>query len=69
MSGATAFQANAFQNNAFQITTGPVIINLVDTAVLQLPINCVMIGDQPETPKRALALDAVTGLMRGIFKE
>lgn len=38
---AGAFQKNAFQNNAFQ--TGRF---LASATTLQLPVNCVMIGQQ-----------------------
>lgn len=37
------FQSNAFQHNAFQLINRGV----AGTARLPLPINCVMIGDQP----------------------
>lgn len=37
---AGAFQANAFQNNAFQTSA------VTSTVSLQLPINCVLIGQQ-----------------------
>lgn len=39
---AGAFQASAFQDNAYQVFR-----EIASTAVLQLPVDCVMAGDQP----------------------
>jgi hypothetical protein len=41
MAFSTAFQRNAFQGNAFQTGT-----TVSDTDVLQLPINCILAGQQ-----------------------
>ena len=40
---AAVFQPNVFQNNVFQTADRQV----TDTFVLQLPINCVLAGQQP----------------------
>lgn len=47
---AKAFQRNAFQNNAFQTGTA-----ITETAnVLNLPVNCVLIGDQKMKPVKSV---------------
>lgn len=69
MSGATAFQPNAFENDAFQITAAATNF-VTDTAILQLPINCVVAGQQKEPVKNAMGLNgAISGPLRGIFNE
>lgn len=43
---------------------------ITDTTILQLPINCVVAGDQKEPVKKAMGLTgAITGPLRGIFDE
>lgn len=42
---ASAFQSGAFQNNAFQIQSAA-HLDITDTEILELPINCVLIGEQ-----------------------
>lgn len=43
---------------------------LTTTHVLKLPINCVLDGQQREPLSKLMGLDgAITGPMRGIFKE
>lgn len=47
MSVPNAFQKSAFQNNAFQTFIQSIVVTDI-TNKLQLPVNCVMGGDQPE---------------------
>lgn len=65
---SNAFQPSAFQNSAFQIVT-PGVLTVTDTIVkMQKPINCVVIGDQPEEKKSRFVTD-FRGVLRGIFGE
>lgn len=61
MAGSTAFQSNAFQINAFQIEGGGA--SLTSTRVLQMPVDCVMAGDQEEYRKRGIRFK--TGRAKG----
>lgn len=48
---------------------GGLTLHLTDTAILQLPINCVVAGQQP-IGKRLIGLDgALNPSLRGIFRE
>ena len=64
---STAFQPSAFQNNAFQILViHPA--NMIDSTVMQLPINCVMEISYPI--KRAFSIDnEASPIVKGIFGE
>lgn len=43
---------------------------VTDTTIMQLPINCVVAGQQKEPVKKAMGLNgAIGGAMRGIFNE
>ncbi len=65
-----AFQANAFQNNAFQSGVFVNPRNITDTTQLQLPINAVLGDGTPRIDrKRASPLEALSGVMRSIFRE
>lgn len=57
---SVAFQPNAFQTNAFQQSI------VVSTANLQLPINCVLIGEQVYKPGTS---PLSRELFRSIFRE
>lgn len=66
---ATAFQANAFQHNAFQIVAAAGVLTVTDTVVkMQLPVNCVLAGDQKE-PGAGGRLSGLTGALKRIFGE
>lgn len=63
---AQAFQDNAFQTNAFQAINP---LQVTDTIVkMQLPINCVLGGDQREEKKIRYITD-FAGLLKNIFRE
>lgn len=62
-----AFQFNAFQHNAFQEAAAQSIVT-VSTQVLNLPINCVLAGDQPEEKKSRFITD-FSGILKSIFGE
>jgi hypothetical protein len=48
VSFSSAFQFNAFQVGAFQVAGAGI---LTDTDILQLPVDCVLAGQQPFTER------------------